>query len=231
MPLSRKACVSGAGVFVGLSAIAGADPVSLGFDRITRSECWFNPEASFHVAVSEVQTGSGAVAFRVTNNFNLLSSITEVYLDDSGEFASLAGLVQNHGVSLQAGSASPGNLPGGHAIADPFQVTPALCTDVIGRTSNGVNFAAEFLEFRLNLSQGRTHDDVLTGLASSDIRLGIHVRGIFRIFSDSFINESYEPPVPAPPQIAPLPPGVWMGGIGLAGLGVLSYFRRRLIRV
>jgi hypothetical protein len=126
-------------------------------------------------------------------------------VDDNGGMA---------GVDFSQG-ASPGNLPSANSADPDFQATAGFLADSDPPVQpNGVN-PGEELGIVFDLQSGGTFADVLSELATGELRIGIHVQGFAGGGSESLISNSN--PIPAP------------GAFVLAsmGLGMLGLWRRR----
>ena len=92
--------------------------------------------------------------------------------------------------------------------------------------ANFVSGTQEFVTIRFNLQGGKVFNDVLSDLNSGALRIGLHVQSIGpSSASDSFVSK---PPFDPGPTPIPLPATVWMGALGLIGVGLMKY--RRLAR-
>jgi len=201
---------------------ASADVLHLGFKSVTNSIAGDVAigEAQLSVEVSDEGIGTDQVKFVFRNTGPAASSICDIYFDDDGTLASIAGLINGPGVKFKAGSASPPDLPGGNNASPPFDVTPGLLAQSKAPTQpNGVN-PGEFITILFNLSSGKTFTDVENALKSLDLRIGMHVQGFASGGSESFVNDPPVNPVPEPTSLSLL-------GIGLAGLGFGQWRRLR----
>jgi hypothetical protein len=194
---------------VAACGVANADPVTLGFTRITNNAS-VDPASQFSVVVSDA--GSGLVDFKFLNNVGIASSITDVYFED-GTLLAIAQITSSAGVSFSEG-ASPGNLPGGSAVG--FVATTGFTADSDPPAApNGVNSASEWLTIRYSLQGGQTFDDTIASLNNGSLRIGMHVQAIgTEGESDGFVNT----------VVIPLPT---TAGLALAGLGAVAIRRRR----
>jgi hypothetical protein len=186
--------------------------------------------------------GGGQVSFtfvNVSSDTSVASSITDIYFDDLTQdtdqvLLSIASVTNSTGVAFTAGSANPGDLPGGTNATPDFTVTTGLLTDSDPPAQpSGIN-PGESLTVTFNLVGGKTFQDVILSLANGAadpyttpaLRVGIHVQGYADGGSESFLNGP-APVVRTPPE-APLPP-VAIAGIALmGGLGGLQRLRRRV---
>jgi len=183
--------------------------------------------SSFDAATGERQlfmdvfslNGGTEVLFQFGNLGPDLSSITDVYFDDNmySLLLNITNIINENplnpdqDVSFSEG-ASPPNLPGGNSINPTFTTTQNLLANSNSPTQpSGVN-PGEYLGITFALSGDKTYDDVLSGLSSKSLRVGLHVQGFESGGSESFINNSN--PVPEPTTLLLLGPGL----IGLACL-------------
>src|SRR5687768_6234668 len=175
------------------------------FDCITNNQaadCAIG-EAQFSLGVTD--TG-GVVNFMFTNSGPKASSITDIYFDWTSAYALTPGVLTDSGsgVSFSWG-ASPPNLPGGNAIS--------FKADIAADSNNptqpmGVN-PGEWLNVAFT-----TQADLITGLNSGDVRVGIHTQGYVGGGSESLVA-----PIPEPETYAMM----------LVGLTLLSFKARRRI--
>lgn len=194
---------------VAVCGVANADPVTLGFTKITNNGP-DDPAGQLSVIVSDA--GGGLVDFKFLNNVGMASSITDVYFDD-GTLLAIAQITSSAGVSFGQ-FASPANLPGGNAVN--FNTTAGFSADSNPPVApNGVNAANEWLNIRYSLQNGQTFDDTIASLQSGALRIGLHVQAI----GDQGQSEGY-----VNTFVIPLPT---TAGLGLAGLGAVAIRRRR----
>ena len=161
-------------------------------------------EAQFGMTVSD---GGSVVNFLFTNTGALASSITDIYFDwSSSAYALTAGtLTASAGVVFEWG-ASPADLPGGNSIL--------FSSDLSSQSTpppqpSGVN-PGEWL----NIAFSGSYANLLTGLNSSGLRVGLHTQGYQGGGSESFVNV---PAIPEPETYAML----------IAGLGLMAFVARR----
>ena len=162
-------------------------------------------EAQFSLSVTSL---AGVVNLLFTNTGPSASSITDIYFDwASSAFALGQGVLTDSGAGVSfSWGASPGNLPGGAAIG----FSADLATDSNNPTQPmGVN-PGEWLNIAFN-----TQANLITGLDSGDLRVGIHTQGYAGGGSESLVVS----PIPEPETYAMLL-------IGLTGL-VLARRRNR----
>lgn len=222
-------------ILVVLGLVAMAAPSQAGtiyyFDQITNNGGpGDNVESQLRVDV--IDAGPGQVAFTFYNDVGIESSISEIYFDD-GSLLGIASITDSDGAGdavVYTQGASPGDLPGGESLADPFNVTATFLVDSVGNPSRGVNVLGEYVTITFNLINGKTYADVLNalnnqpaldeGAADDGLRIGLHVRDINGVQSNSYINK---PPDEVPDGGTTLS---LLGG-ALLGLGML---RRRFTR-
>ncbi len=162
-------------------------------------------EAQFSLSVTSL---AGVVNLLFTNTGPSASSITDIYFDwASSAFALGQGVLTDSGAGVSfSWGASPGNLPGGKSIG----FSADLATDSNTPTQPmGVN-PGEWLNIAFN-----TQTNLITGLDSGDLRVGIHTQGYAGGGSESLVVS----PIPEPETYAMLL-------IGLTGL-VLARRRNR----
>ena len=149
-------------------------------------------------------SGSGTVNFLFTNTGPLASSITDIYFDwKAPELALTEGaLTQSAGVSFGWG-ATPADLPDGNTIA--FSSDLGLDSNVPTQPS-GVN-PGEWL----NIAFTGSFSQLIAGLHSNELLVGLHVQGFSNGGSASFVS------VPEPAVYAML----------LLGFALMRLFLRR----
>ncbi len=194
---------------------ASVSALPIGFGCITGNVAGDCAIGEAQLAVEVTDLGSGQVLFTFSNAGPAAASITDVYFDD-GTLLGIAGLIDSDddalGVFGDAGvdfsqDASPPDLPGGNTVG--FQVTAGFLADSDPPAQpNGVN-PLETLGVVFNLQLGGTYADLVSELASGELRIGIHVQGFATGGSESFVNL----PVPEPGTAALL-------GLGLSLLGL-----------
>lgn len=209
-------CALAGAVVAAASLAAQADPVTVGFFRVTNNAGATNPASQMSCVVSD--QGGGQVGFRFLNNVGIASSICDVYFDD-GTLLAIASIASSSGVDFSQ-IATPGDLPGGNAVN--FHTTQGFSADSNPPVSpNGVNSASEWLQINFTLQSAQTFADTIHSLQTGALRIGMHVQAIGQGFSDSFVD--------SPPTITtvPLPTAASLGMAGLLGAGLR---RRRSIR-
>jgi len=177
-------------------------------------------EAQLFVNVTDASGTENPFATQALFSFSNIgpaaSSITRVYFDD-GRNSVLSGIAQifnGSGVSFSAG-AKPPNLPAGQNISFSTDFSAGSNSPV---QPNGVN-PGESLGILFNLQNGSNLQSVINQLASSDLRVGIHVQGFAGGGSESFVNNKPQP-VPEPGTMAAT--GLIVAGYGLLKKKVLK---------
>jgi hypothetical protein len=147
-------------------------------------------EAQFALTVTNL---AGVVNLLFTNTGPSASSITDIYFDwASSAYALGQGLLTDSGAGVSfSWGASPGNLPGGKAIG----FSADLATDSNSPTQPmGVN-PGEWLNIAFN-----TQANLITGLDSGGLHVGIHTQGYAGGGSESLVVS----PIPEPETYAML---------------------------
>ena len=198
-----------------MTSIASAASVDISFTNITGNG---NSDLSAQLNLNVAETGNASmIDFTFTNNIGIASSIAEIYFDDGNPTGSLfsAFILAQSGTSFTYGSANPGDLPGGNAIADPFNVSDGFLADHGAKgPTTGINTATDFVTIRATLMAGMGYADVLSRFDSGAMRVGLHVIGIDpQGGSDSYVTGGNPPP-----PVVPLPTTAAMGIVGMCGL-------------
>ncbi len=197
------------GALLSAAAFAAQAAITFSFDCITSGSgiaCGIG-ETQLKLTLSD--GGNGTANFLFTNTGPQSSSITDIYFDwETPQFALAAGaLTQSAGVSFGWG-ATPTNLPGGNSIA--FTSDLGLDSNVPTQPS-GIN-SGEWL----NIAFAGSFDQLVQGLHSGDLQVGLHVQGFSNGGSESFVS------VPEPAVYALL-----LVGLPLIGFAIR---RRKLAR-
>lgn len=189
--------------------VASASADVFTFLKITNN----NPEdLSGQLSVNVTDAGSGQVSFQFLNNVGTASSVTQIYFDNgSGAFLSALALGTQTGVDFNIGG-SPPNLPAGNTISFDADLLATADSPV---APNGINSATDSLTL---LGTG-LFANVIAGLTSGDLRIGLHIQAIGQGGgSDSYVTGGT-------PSAVPVPMSAWLFA---SGLGFLCIIRRRL---
>jgi hypothetical protein len=171
-------------------------------------------EAQLFVTVSD--PGSSQALFTFTNTGPSACSITDIYFDD-GALLGIASIDDSCPGVLFSQFAIPQDLPGRNNVSPPFETTAGFSADSDSPVQpNGVN-PNEWLGITFNLQPVKAFDDVISDLASGELRIGIKVQGFANGGSESFVNNG----------IIPAPGAIMLGSIGAALVGWLR--RRRML--
>lgn len=206
--------VLAAAAVVGFAAApaAYAGPV-YGFNQCVTNNRPGDVAIGFAQMTVELNMSGTGVDFTFRNSGPLASSITDLYWDD-GSLLALGLITDGPGTDFGT-PASPPDLPGGQNANPPFQTTAGFSADSNPPAQpNGVN-PGEFVTVHFSLQAGRSTGDVISELASGELRIGIHVQGYASGGSEAFINNPN--PVPAPAGVSAL---------ALAGLAAARRRRR-----
>jgi hypothetical protein len=132
------------------------------------------------------------ILFRFENAGPNASSITDIYFHDpANDLLTFASFVDSGtGVSFAAG-ASPPNLPSANNCPSVGNTSVFSSNDNADSNSptapNGVN-PGEWLEITMALTPGFTFEDIISGLSTGQLRIGIHVQAFAGGGSESFVN-------------------------------------------
>lgn len=179
------------------------------FDCITDSNAANCAAGQSQLRVAVSGPTAGQALFTFTNSGAAALSLTDVYFAD-GTLLGIAGVSNGPGVSFSQG-ASPPNLPGGNVIG--FVTTAGFAADSNPPVQpNGVN-PGETLGILFDLQSGRSFADVVSELASGELRIGVHAQGFANGGSESFVNLAMPVPEPAAAVSLLVALGL-LGGIG-----------------
>jgi hypothetical protein len=178
------------------------------FYNITNNNATDAAIGETQLRVNVTDAGSGNVLFAFENTGPYPSSITDIYFEQGvlGSFISLDD--SDPGVSFGEG-ASPPNLPGGNDPSVNFATYKSFDSNPAAQP-NGVN-PGESLGITFSLASGSSFSDVLAGLDSGSMRVGIHVQGFTGGGSESFVT-------PIPSTVLLMIPGL---------LGLARFIRRK----
>ncbi len=181
------------------SSVGSASALVVGFERISANGS-VDAAPQLSVEVTDSGAGSALFDFTVMDGGNPGANVAEIYFDDdAGLFESPLSINFEQGTSFTAGSANPGNLPGGNTIG--FGATAGLLADAQGPSINGLT-VSDMLILELTYLNGVSFSSVESALLGETLRIGLHVRSLLGGFSDGFVNQ---PPNFNPPEVVPLP--------------------------
>ena len=235
------------------SPAAHAELVTLTFQRVTTNST-LNLSPQLFVDVLDKQSaasqynrtiGDTDVLFIVRNTGSVdgNASIKEIYFDDgivlglsqvinSQDFSGVAGI--GGSTSFNAGSASPGDLPGGELLNPDFVVTAGFLADSgKGGPTTGLDQSNERLGIVFTTKPPSAelpvngYPGILHTLLTGDLRVGLHICAIDSDDkeSDSYVNST--PTFAPPPPPVPEPSSLVLIAIG----GAFGVFRgRRILR-
>jgi hypothetical protein len=211
-------------IAIGLLTGGPAHAALFGFDNITNNNAGDAAIGESQLSVNVIDAGSDQVLFTFLNSGPEASSITDVYFDD-GSLLSFDSLIDaddnggDPGVDFSQGASQP-NLPGANNASPPFVTSANLSFGSEPPTQpSGVN-PSESLGILFDIASGSSFADVLARIASTELRIGIHVQGFASGGSESFVNN----PTPTPEPATMLLLG--SGLIGLAGFGRKKFSKK-----
>jgi hypothetical protein len=193
-----------AGVAVVSSALTAtqAQAIQFGFSNITHNNAMNEAtgESQLFVDVTDASGGetlsATQVLFKFSNIGTQLSSITQLYWDDSSVLKNIISITDS-GSGVSFSEANNGNLPGGNTV----KFSEDFVVDAIQPTSQmGVN-PGEWVSILFNLDPGKTLSNVFSDLQSGALRLGFHVQAFGNGGSEAFVNN----PVAIAPKPTPTP--------------------------
>lgn len=173
----------------------------ISFTRITANA---PDDVAMQLSATLSSVDESHVQFSFFNTSVIASSITDIYFDDGGlnlpgVLDSISSIV-NHGTLYELG-ANPANLPGGNNL------TPVFTANFSGQSknqpptiiTNGINHSTDSVDFNFLLKTSKTFSNVVDGLSSGSLRVGIHVQGI--PISDGTASDSFVGTIPEPATI------------------------------
>ncbi len=215
MGLGRILKIAGVALSLGLFAGA-ANAVTLSFSQITSNGSTGGTDQLF-VDITDNGAGGALFNFDVLAGVNANLNVTEIYLDDRTPLFQApmqpSDITVQVGTNFTAGTANPGDLPGGNAVG--FSVTSGLLADAQGASVNGLTIGDD-LQFNLTFMAGFSFADLLAAIDSGAFRIGMHVRSHLNDRSESYVN--------VPPGVIPVPAAL---PLLLSAFGIGAFVTRK----
>jgi hypothetical protein len=169
------------GVLLSAAAFAAQAAITFSFDCITSNSAGNCGVGETQLDLTVSDGGNGTVNFLFTNTGPQASSITDLYFDWKAPALALTqgALTQSAGVSFAWG-ATPANLPAGNTIA--FSSDLGLDSNVPTQPS-GIN-PGEWL----NIAFAGSFNELVEGLHSNNLLVGLHAQGFSNGGSESFVS-------------------------------------------
>lgn len=124
-----------------------------------------------------VTGGSSLADFTFYNDSAVECSIARIYFTD-GLLAEVVEIINGPGTNFSICFPGPRNLPGGRCMIPPFNADRTLAVGAVPPPpKNGINSAGagEWVKISFNLINGATPADVLDGLNTGALRVGLHI--------------------------------------------------------
>ena len=131
-----------------------------------------SPDLNLYIEVSN--GGANQVEFSFYNESSIDSCIAQIYFDDDD--GSLLGIANIAGLGVSfSQSAVSGNLPGAKLLDPAFETTSEFSIDADSPPpKNGIN-PGEWGIISFDLTNDGTLEDVISGLNTNILRVGVHV--------------------------------------------------------
>lgn len=136
-----------------------------------------------------IEGDPGRVIFEFHNESQMQSAISSIYFEDNG--LNRVKDIQSIDDILFKKDKKPANLPGGGAL-DPGFDTAFSIGAVPPPVSHGIGPGGQ-LSVTVELDQGTSYSDLISGLSDGSVRVGIHVIGLPDGTNFSAVNINPEP--------------------------------------
>lgn len=177
-------------------SIQVANAVIYPFEVFTRNGSYWNQVGKIRCYV-DVTTEGGLANFTFFNESTVDCSIASIYFDD-GLLLGISNIINGPGVQFTSPADAP-NLPAGNTLDPPFETTSDFSAKGIQPPPvNGINNTdntepLEWVTIQFELINNALLTDVLNGLNTGELRIGIHITSFPDGSSESAVTIIPEP--------------------------------------